>query len=237
MIILAFAAAAYLYLNFLIFPTLTRASELKMELGHKQQLAGDKENTAKRLEKLNLNIANSQKLLDKIEDKIPYSIKEPELIFDIDSEIKKLGMDFESISIGEVDKANAEYGTIPINIVMKGKYDNVLDFLKYIENNDRKFIIDGFTLNPENRQEPMEFNITMRTFVLKDSKKGIAPDPADYDFFRNNKGKEYPFLEVFIKDDVQSIEKQIDEYKSIDDLINEEIKKKLGNSLEGGEGN
>lgn len=223
--ILALAVLIYLYISYLIFPSYTQIAKLNTELILKKQIATDRNDAQKRLEDLDSYMTKSKERLENMEKKIPYNVRLPELIVSIDSNISNLDMDIQSISIGEPDTANKDYDIIPVNISMEGKYDNIIGFINYIENNDRKFIIDSFTLAPITRTEVMPFDIAMRTFVLKDSKGDAIPEPEDYYFFKHNNGKSYPFLnsvkkvnvsENDINNDITEMEKK---YEKLDDII------------------
>jgi len=240
--ILAGAVLVYLYISYLIFPSYTRIAELNTELVLKKQIAADRNNVQERLENLDNLMAKSKERLENMEKKIPYNVKLPELIVCIDSKIASLGMDIQEINIGEPDKSNKDYDIIPVNVTMEGKYDNIIDFINYIENNDRKFIIDNFILAPITRTEVIPFDISMRTFVLKDSGKDVIPEPQDYYFFKHNNGKSYPFLnsvkkvvesENNIENDITEMEKK---YEKLDDIINS-FKGIIPNNDKGGEGN
>jgi len=224
--ILAVSLLAYLYLNFLLFPGYTKISELTSELQQKKAIAADKEAAVKKLAQLDSLLKDEQLQLEDMEKKIPCNVRLPELIVNIDGKVKEIGMDIQSISIGDVDQANKDYGIIPINVAMEGNFDGVMDFIKYIEDTEREYIIDSFELSPVKRALPMSFSISMRTFVLKDSQNSISPEPDNYYFFKHKNGKSYPFLENNdvpealndnIDDDIEVMEKK---YEKLDDIIN-----------------
>jgi len=257
--ILAFSVLVYLYLNYLLFPSYDRITVLRDELQQKQLIAVNKEAALKRLTVLDSILEEEQLHIEALEKEIPYNVRLPELIVNIDGKIREIGMDIKSISIGDVDLANKEYGVIPVSVSMEGKYDGILEFIKYIEDSDRKYIVDSFALSPERREEPISVSISMRTFMLKDSENSIIPEPYDYPFFKHNNGKSYPFMEnntepePFDDSNTQNIEeieaepepfdnnnKDIEEtekkYKELYDIINM-IKAKLPWSKKNGEGN
>ncbi|HYF82822.1 MAG TPA: type 4a pilus biogenesis protein PilO [Clostridia bacterium] len=240
--LLAVAVLIYIYMSYLLFPSYTRLAKLNTELILKKQIAIDSDNAKKRLENLDSLLAKSKIRLENMEKKIPYNVRLPELVVNIDSKIASLDMDIQTISIGKPDTANKEYDIIPINVSMEGKYDNIIKFINYIEDNDRKFIIDNFILAPITRAEAMPFDISMRTFVLKDSKEDVIPEPDDYYFFKHNNGKSYPFLnnvqkvsvpEKGIENDIEEMEKK---YDKLDDII-DGLKGIIPNNNEIGEGN
>lgn len=223
--ILAVAGLIFTYLSYFIFPSYLRIDELNTELMQKKKIAVNRDEAQKRLENLDSLLAKSKAQLENMEKKIPYNVRLPELVVNIDSNISYLDMDIQTISIGEPDTANKEYDIIPVNVSMEGKYDNIIDFINYIEDNNRKFIIDSFTLAPIIRSEVMPFEIAMRTFVLKDSQKAAVPEPTDYYFFKHNNGKDYPFLEngkapskldKDIADDIDAMKKK---YEKLDNII------------------
>lgn len=223
--IFAIAALIFAYLSYFIFPSYLRISELNTELVQKKQIAADRDEAQKRMENLDSILANSKAQLEDMEKMIPYNVRLPELVVNIDSKISGLGMDIRSISIGEPDTANKEYDIVPVSVSMEGKYDRIIDFINYIEKNDRKFIIDSFTLAPIKRTEAMPFDIAMRTFVLKDAKAAAIPEPEDYYFFKHNNGKSYPFMEnskvinntnKSIDDNIKDMEKN---YEKLDGIL------------------
>ncbi|MHB1394651.1 MAG: type 4a pilus biogenesis protein PilO [Clostridia bacterium] len=240
--ILAAAVLIYLYLSYLLFPSYKRIAELNTELVLKKQIAVNRDDAQKKLKDMDSFLSESKARLEDMEKKIPYNVRLPELIVSIDSKIANLDMDIQEISIGEPDTANKNYDIIPINVSIEGNYDNIIAFINYIEDNDRKFIIDNFILEPITRTEVMPFDIAMRTFVLKDSKEDAIPEPEDYYFFRHNNGKSYPFLingkkvnesENNIEDDIKEIEKK---YEKLDDIMNS-LKGIIPNSNGIGDGN
>ncbi len=193
--ILAVAALIYVYLTYFLFPSYLRIGELNTELMLKKKVVAEMDEAQKLLNSLDSRMEKSKAQMEKMEKKIPYNIRLPELVVNIDSKISSLGIDIKSIYIGDPDTANAEYDIVPVSVSMEGNYDNIMAFINYIENNNRKFIIDSFALAPLKRAEDMPFDISMRTFVLKDAQKSPVPEPTDYYFFRHNNGKGYPFLE------------------------------------------
>ncbi|HYE84215.1 MAG TPA: type 4a pilus biogenesis protein PilO [Clostridia bacterium] len=222
--VLAVAAFIYGYLNYLIFPSYARIEELNSELAQKRQIAVDRDEAREKLELMDSVLEKNKAELADIEKMIPYNVKLPEIIVNIDSKISALDMDIQSIGVGEPDTANKEYDIVPVNVTMSGNYDSLIAFIKYIEDNERKFIIDSFTLAPVNRAEAVPFDISMRTFVLKDSEAAAIPEPQDYYFFRHNNGKAYPFLEggkktyepaKGITDDIEDMEKKYDKLDNI----------------------
>jgi len=223
--IFAVAALIFAYLNYFIFPSYIRIAELKTELVQKKQIVANRDEAQKRLELMDSLLEENKTELENIEKKIPYSVKLPELIVNIDSKIYGLNMDIRSIAVGEPDTANKEYDTIPVKVSIDGKYDNIIAFIKYIEDNERKFIIDSFALAPVKRAEAMPFDISMRTFVLKDAQGTGSTEPEDYYFFRHDNGKEYPFLEGGKKtykpdrDIIYDIEEMENKFDKLDDII------------------
>lgn len=193
--VLAIAALIYAYLNFLVFPGYVRIAELNEELMQKKQIAADTEKAMKQLEDMDEFLERSKAELENIEKRIPSNVRLPELVVNIDSIIKDLGMDARLISIGEPDASNKEYEVIPVTVSLTGRYDSILDFIKYIENNERKFIIDSFTLSPAKRDEAVPFEISMRTFCMKVPGEDEMGEAEDYSFFMHNNGKSYPFFE------------------------------------------
>lgn len=224
--VLAVAVLTYLYLTYLIFPGYTRIAELETELMMKKKVAVDRDEARKKLDILDKALEKSRLELEEMERKIPYNVRLPELLVNIDSSIAFLGMEIKSISIGEPDTANKEYDIVPINVSMLGKYDNIIEFIKYIEGNERKFIIDSFGIAPLKRGEAIPFDIAMRTFVLKEPLGAEIPEPTDYNFFRHQNGKSYPFLENNKKiiETTNDIDKELDELEKkqekLDDLLN-----------------
>jgi Tfp pilus assembly protein PilO len=223
--VLAVAVMIYLYLNYLLFPSYERVNELKSELQQKKLIAVNKDAAEKKLSALDNLLEDEQLQFEALEKKMPYNVRLPELVVNIDKKVKDLGMEIKSISIGDVDQANKDYGIIPVNVTLEGKYDSVLEFIKYIEDNERKYVVDNFVLSPVKRAEPMPFSISMRTFVLKDSEKTIRPEPEDYPFFKHENGKSYPFLEnkeVPVGENNstdEEIENMQKNYEKIDDII------------------
>lgn len=193
--VLAAVLLIYLYLNFLIFPAYARISDLKTELMIKKRAAADKDEAQRLMYYLDGRLTENKANLDKIEKAMPYNIRLPELVVNIDGKIAALDMEIQSIYVGEPDTANKDYDIVPIKVSFKGEYDNIINFINYIENNERKYIIDSFSLSPHKRNEAIPFNIEIRTFVLKYPRGTVIPEPVDYDFFRHNNGKSYPFIE------------------------------------------
>jgi Tfp pilus assembly protein PilO len=222
--ILAVAIVIYVYLSYFIFPGYTRIAQLDTELMLIKRVAADRDEALRLLENLDSHLVESKAQLEKLEKKIPYHVRLPELVVSIDSKISSLDMDIQSIYIGEPDTANKEYDIVPINVSMEGKYDNIIGFIKYIEDNERKFIIDSFTLAPIIRAGAIPFDIEMRTFVLKESQETSIPEPQDYYFFKHNNGKSYPFLENgkapgklnnTIENDILEMEKKLESLGNI----------------------
>ncbi len=240
--VLAVSALMYIYLSYFIFPSYTRIEELNTELMMKKKVAGDRDKAQKLMENLDSYLEKSKVKLEAMEKKMPYNVRLPELIVNIDSRIAGLGMDIQSISVGEPDTANKEYDIVPVNVSMVGKYDSIIEFIEYIEDNERKFIIDSFDLAPVKRSEAMPFDIAMRTFVLKDPMKATASEPNDYNFFRHDNGKSYPFLENNKKtneasnDIIEDIEEMEKKYEELDDIVDKA--KEIMPSINGiGDGN
>lgn len=224
--VLVFAALMYVYLTYFIFPSYTRIAELNTELMTKKKVAADRDKAQKMLKNLDSYLEKSKAELEALEKKVPYNVRLPELVVNIDSKMSSLGMTLQTVSVGEPDTANKEYDIIPVNVSMEGKYDDIISFIKYIEGNERKFVIDSFKLTPIKRAEAIPFEIAMRTFVLKDLQKEAVPEPDDYYFFKHDNGKSYPFLENGKKineapDDITGeIEVMQKKYEKLDDILN-----------------
>lgn len=222
--LLAATAFIYGYINYLIFPSYDRIAELRNELAQKKQIAEDRVEARKKLALMDSQLEKNRSELESIEKKIPYNIRLPEIIVNIDNKISDLGMDIVSIAVGEPDTANEDYDIVPVSVSLNGRYDSIMTFIKFIEDNERKFIIDSFMLAPVKRAEKMPFDISMRTFVLKASKEQPA-EPWNYDFFRHNNGKDYPFLEGGKKtaEFAGGIDKEIEavenKYEKPDDIL------------------
>lgn len=224
--LLAVTALLYGYLSYFIFPSYTRITELETELMMKRKVAVDREEARKKLQVLDSYLEKSRLELECMEKMIPYNVRLPELVVNIDNKVSDLGMDIKSIAIGEPDAANKEYAIVPVKVSMVGKYDSIIEFIRYIENNERKFIIDSFDLAPEKRGEIMPFDIAMRTFVLKDPQRGEVPEPDNYSFFKHDNGKSYPFLDVkkapvdIDKEVTNEIEEMQKKIESLNDKFN-----------------
>lgn len=193
--ILAAAVLIYLYLNFMLFPSYERIGELRTELQQIKQIAVSRDDVLKKVSSLDSLLLDEQHQLDALERKIPYNVRLPELIVNIDDKIKELGMDVKSIAIGETDQANKDFGIVPINVDLEGKYDDIVEFIRYIEGNERKYLVESFVLSPLRRSKQMPFSISFKTFMLKESESPLKAEPSDYPFFRHDNGKSYPFLE------------------------------------------
>lgn len=204
LILLLAAALVYSYLKFLIFPQYDRIAALKAEIEHKSKTASQLEKKKKELAALKLRLASDDGQIDSIEKQIPFTRRMPELIVSLDEVIRKYGMKLSFISVGDPDASKDAYSTIPININLEGDYDEFMKFLKYIENNERKFVIESFTFSPPNRKTVTPYAITFKTFMLNDKDKP-RPEPLYYPFMRGIQGKDYPFYEQFIPEAVQDI--------------------------------
>lgn len=223
--VLAAAVLLYAYLTYLLLPSYARISELQTELIIKEKVVAEKEETLMQLEFLDEFMEKSRQELEAIEKKIPYNVKLPEIVVNIDRRITALGMNIKSISVGEPDTVNKEYDIVPVNVSLEGRYDNIIAFIKYIEDNERKYIIDSFKLAPVVRAEAIPFDISMRAFVLKEGGKDPVPEPEDYEFFKHENGKGYPFLEGSrkVKEDSDTLIKDIEvmqmKYESLEEML------------------
>lgn len=194
-ILLAIASICYaVYTNFII-PNKEKILAINSEIEVKRAKFGKLEEYKRTMLALASKIEEKKGAIKELERKIPTAKRAPELLVYLDRKLKEHDMEFQSVAFGELDLSNEAYASFSISLSFEGKYDSFIKFVKMLENDDRKFIIDSFSLQPPSRNKPMPFSLSFKAFVLKKDNE-IIKELTEYDFLRGKLGKEYPFLEI-----------------------------------------
>ena len=207
LIILGIATVGYVIYSYLVAPNQEKLAAVNTELAVKSERAAKLDEHKQTLEQLQKKVEKDKALVETLETKLPTHKKTPELLVYFDKKLREHQLEFHSVAFGELDLSNEFYGVFSINLSFEGKHDAILSFIKMLENDNRKFVIDSFSLQPSSRNKAIPFSLSFKAYVLR-GEGDITQEHTDYDFLRGNLGKEYPFAEVKEESPVQLQEEE-----------------------------
>jgi len=221
------AVALFTYYNFFLSNMIDRYLSLKKDIDISQQqlLSLRKEKNA--IDSLIKVIDKDKKQIAEMEMVIPSGRKAPEIITQLENISKHAGVKLkgiifedspgENITIAEEKQRqdnsrseiqdnniyNKNYVEVPIQLNIEGPYNNIIAFLGAVENFQRLFIVNMFTLNKKQGDgKNLEMQLEMSTFAVEYGQKP-GQEPATYDFMYKHYGRQNPFesLQTLIPQD------------------------------------
>lgn len=157
---------AGLFYFVLIHPKLTQLNEISEQ----QQLEEKKFNEAtisfRGLKKVKKETATVEKKLEELEIMLPEKEDIPSVIIDVQDIAGESSIDFISIK-PLTNIGRGVYTEIPLELTMKGRFFDLLDFLYHIEKSKRKFVVSEININPSEDDLPsISAVINTSTFML-----------------------------------------------------------------------
>jgi len=98
-----------------------------------------------------------------LSEQIPKSPEEDRLIEYIDQLAREKGTDFVHIQF-EKRTTNGNMNEMPIQLMFKGKYASLVDFIKRVSNGDRLIRIDGIQIDGEGSDGTVNASVTAKAF-------------------------------------------------------------------------
>jgi len=201
------AAVVFIYYLYFLSPKIDEYNKLKEEVEQNKQELGTLKAAESELAKLMDSINSDKKEITRLEGIIPSSKKLPEIIVQMESLSHEAGLklkkvSFETPSEGkdnkaknkDVDTKEREYAEISVKLSLTGTYDQILNFLRSVEETERIYSVRSIILAREYEvaQSSIDADIELSTFAVKHDGE-LLDDPGAYEFMNGTYGRENPF--------------------------------------------
>ncbi|MDO8886432.1 type 4a pilus biogenesis protein PilO [Candidatus Oleimmundimicrobium sp.] len=148
--ILMLTGVLILMLLFAFFVVMPKINQIK-DLRTQQELENNELESAKatlsRLKSLKKDSAKIEAEIAKLKAKMPENPELPSLILQINKIASDAGIDFITISPGELpEMGDSEYISVPLSITTTGRFFNLIDFLYRVRNNEREIKITSVSI-------------------------------------------------------------------------------------------
>lgn len=165
------SVALYIIFHFIFLPALKQSRSLVSQIGRKkidlskvQTLPGEYEQLANQIDKQKAQLENLKNKLFWEKDISRFLNELTKLASDLPIEFASLKPGAASSVIGKEPKGYL-FAEVPISVALKSGYDNLVEFLRRIEESDKYINID--TLNIESdRSDIYRHNIKMKLIIL-----------------------------------------------------------------------
>jgi Tfp pilus assembly protein PilO len=171
------SVALYITFHFIFLPALKQSRSLASQIGRKkidlskvQTLPGEYEQLASQIDKQKAQLENLKNKLFWEKDISKFLNELTKLASDLPIEFASLKPESASAVIGKDKGIQKEpkgylFAQVPISVALKSGYDNLVEFLRRIEESDKYINID--TLNIESdRSDISRHNIKMKLIIL-----------------------------------------------------------------------
>ena len=132
----------------LIYPTYIKLNALMKEYKEKQGIEGTLEEMESRVEILEAKIDDDMKLLEKVQQAIPYGKDIHKLLLDLEAFIEKHSLRQHAFAPQELEDRESHY-ILPINIRVSGEFEDIIGVFKDWDSYHRIVNITAAKLNPE----------------------------------------------------------------------------------------
>ncbi|MDI3501567.1 MAG: type pilus assembly protein PilO [Thermoanaerobacter sp.] len=197
-VILGFFA---LYYQYYLTPKILEIRNLSIELKNKKQIL--EQVTALNNKSLKEGLDKQQTQLKELSMILPEERDIEIFLFNLQQMVNDTGVKTKSLTFENQDQSQNEtsnvkkedFVTIPVNITVSGNYDEIIAFLKEIQNSKRLCNIQNFSVEKDQNQQNLLLNLKVFIYSMKDS--GGTSIPKDF-----LKGKSNPFKSLY--DDTRS---------------------------------
>ncbi|MBT1279809.1 type 4a pilus biogenesis protein PilO [Thermoanaerobacter sp. CM-CNRG TB177] len=192
-IVLGFLA---LYYQYYLAPKILEMQNLSVELKSKKQIL--EQVAALNNKSLKEGLEKQQTQLKELSMILPEERDIEIFLFNLQQMVNDTGVKTKSLAFGNPDQPQDEtnnrkkedFVTIPVNITVSGNYDEIIAFLKEIQNSKRLCNIQSFYIEKDTNQKNLLLTLQVFIYSMKDS--GGASIPIDF-----SKGKNDPFKPLY----------------------------------------
>ncbi|GAB6117625.1 hypothetical protein JCM16816_12220 [Thermoanaerobacter brockii subsp. lactiethylicus] len=192
-VILGFFA---LYYQYYLTPKILEIRNLSIELKNKKQIL--EQVTALNNKSLKEGLDKQQTQLKELSMILPEERDIEIFLFNLQQMVNDTGVKTKSLTFENQDQSQNEtsnvkkedFVTIPVNITVSGNYDEIIAFLKEIQNSKRLCNIQNFSVEKDQNQQNLLLNLKVFIYSMKDS--GGTSIPTDF-----SKGKNDPFKPLY----------------------------------------
>ncbi|HHW56707.1 MAG TPA: type 4a pilus biogenesis protein PilO [Clostridia bacterium] len=227
-----------IYYQYYLTPKILEIKNLSADLQSKKQILQQLSNLKDK--NLKENLANEQIQLKDLNEILPENKDLEIFLFNLQQILNDTGVRIKSLNFEKVDQTQKEGGnvkkedfvTVPVNIVVLGNYDEIMSFLKEMQNLKRLFSIQSFSIEKGQSNQNLLLNLNAFIYSMKDS--GGTSIPTEF-----QKGKVDPFKPLYDETknresngqsnigEQTSTSQNIDVNKIISDTIEKILKEKI----------
>ena len=152
---------------FVLKPIFAQYSDLKLGLDEKEKMQSELTNKLNGLKNSETNLEGSSEIAkSKSLTAIPKRFEQDKLIAELTEIAKKNGASLNSISFGVVANSSEKVKRATLNVNVTADYQDLVSFLKGIENAQRKFLVKSIVVQVAKLEsgERVNFNVNMETF-------------------------------------------------------------------------
>ncbi|KHO62366.1 pilus assembly protein PilO [Thermoanaerobacter sp. YS13] len=192
-VILGFFA---LYYQYYLTPKILEIRNLSIELKNKRQIL--EQVTTLNNKSLKEGLDKQQTQLKELSIILPEERDIEIFLFNLqqminDTGVKAKSLNFENQGQSQKETSNVkkeDFVTIPVNITVSGNYDEIIAFLKEIQNSKRLCNIQSFSIVKDQNQQNLLLTLQIFIYSMKDS--GGTSIQSDF-----SKGKNDPFKSLY----------------------------------------
>ena len=159
-----------LFFNYIFLPQNKKLQQITVKIASKKQLFSQVERTTHNLDSLRNNIAELEKEVKQLEERLPEQIEASMLIDTLKDITREANIEFVSIepkSTKRYEQADQKqvYLELPISVRLKCGYNELIDFIRKIESSKRLMKVSDLKISA-NAQNMLEHDveITISTF-------------------------------------------------------------------------
>ncbi len=116
--------------------------------------------------------------IDRLEKMVPNNADNVKLILELQTLASRYGLELQTAALAEseeetrgqrqVQVVNRDYGTIGLDLVIRGPYEGFVSFLEDVEKSLRIIDVDALSFRPEGTSTTVfQFNVSLKTYWLK----------------------------------------------------------------------
>jgi type IV pilus assembly protein PilO len=200
------AGLLFVYYQYFLTPLLAEVYEIREEVKQKEERLGSLRDSDNEIKTLLSGIEELKTKILELEYLSPVNPRRPEIVTQLEAlskaaGVKLLSVDFFMAALhgsgGGDAKEERSYIEIPVQVNISGNYDNIIHFLKQLENAKRLYSIKGFNLLSAYAKngEALDMSIDLHAYALLT--EGINEQrPVIYDFMGGIYGRDNPFAPV-----------------------------------------
>ncbi|MBO8137642.1 MAG: type 4a pilus biogenesis protein PilO [Desulfotomaculum sp.] len=203
--LLLFTVIIILYYKFIFEPQWTKIHQLQQKLNNSQrQLEYRLAEEWDDIPKLQERAVEIKKEIDKINELVPNTVNEPQLLVDLYYMAKKNNLHSETIKFSPLKKVQGkDYSIFSVSMDVTGKNKDIYNYLKEVEEYPRLNSISQVKFEPQD-YDSSACSLVIDFYVLHE----VEPDPKEYSFVDGLYGKQKPYqiFNLYLEEDYPPVE-------------------------------